>query len=139
MWISNRSQTDLKPTRNRPDEYIYISIHIIYIYICAYVYYTYRVYYFFICNINQKANIVIQYDLSNGLNYCAKVGDARHFCGRKQCSGLWTYVQRSPPLQMSARMLFPREDDPGAYLSVWLSSHHTLAVQTAQEETAGQK
>ena len=85
------------------------------------------------------SHITVRYDWSCGLNYRAKVGDAGHLCGRKQCSGLWTYVQRSPPLQMSARMLFPREDDPGAYPSVWLSSHHTLAVQTAQEENAGQK
>ena len=38
IWISNRSETDLKPTRNRPDEYIYISIHLIYIYIYIYTY-----------------------------------------------------------------------------------------------------
>ena len=55
---------------------------------------------------------------------------SEQLCGRT-CSAIL--------LQMSARMLFPREDDPGAYPSVWLSSHHTLAVQTAQEETAGQK
>ena len=55
---------------------------------------------------------------------------SEQLCGRT-CSAVL--------LQVSARMLIPREDDPVAYLSVWLSSHHTLAVQTAQEETAGQK
>ena len=85
------------------------------------------------------SHITVRYDWSCGLNYRAKVGDAGHLCGRKQCSVLCGRTCSAVLLQMSARMLFPREDDPGAYPSVWLSSHHTLAVQTAQEENAGQK
>ena len=45
--------------------------------------------------------------MSNGLNYCAKVGDAGHLCGRKQCTGLWTYVQRSPSADISRDAFSP--------------------------------
>ena len=62
------------------------------------------------------------------------MGDAGHLCGRKQCSGLRTYVQRSPSAIVRREAVSPGRMSQGHCLCVAQQPPHTRRADCSRRE-----